>query len=387
MAFWQRRVLLDRETVTPDSTTRRLELPKTDFLSALEVRYRADNATARNPNTIVGAVSRVEVIADGAKVLFSMRGEELVRHNWFMMRQHPAWQVSEDPGDDQWVHLIVPFGRMPYDPQLALPLEAFTSVELRVTVNPVIAAGGFVTGSGQLTVAAIMYREGAPPGGHAGFLRTTEVFSFTSAGAGDRRVELPRLFPYRHIMVTALNPGVEDGVGITTVKLDLDTGTRVPIEGRWTDLQDENSRLLGINCEAEQILFVAHGDTADLYATRIQSVRAVAETGFVGVNTQLPVRQVSSVSGNRATIAGAIVYDPAATATAINDTTARRTRAKALGVSVPYAVLIPFDVGGDLSQVLNPRDFSKVELVLTQGGANADVRVILQEIVPSGQTV
>lgn len=387
MGFWQRRVLLDRDTVTPDATTRRLELPKADLLSALEVRYQATNDTNRNTERIIDAIDRVEVIADGSTVLFSLRGAELVRHNWFMLRHHPAWQLSEDPADDQYVHLIVPFGRFPYDPQFALDLGQYTSVELRVAVSPTIAAGGFVTNSGQLTVAAIMYREGPLPAGRLGFMRTTEVFSFTSAATGERRVELPRLFPYRHVMVTAINPNVEDGVAITRLQLDLATGTRVPIDARWVDLQEENTRLLGISPETEEILFVAHGNTADLLATRIQNVIAQAEAGFVGTNTQLPVRQVSAVSGNRITLAGAIVYDPAATATAINDTTARRTRCRAVGHSVPYAVLIPFDVGDDMTQLLNPQEWPKVELVLTQGGSGADVRVVLQEVVPAGRTV
>lgn len=384
MAFWQRRSLIRQETLTPDSGTRRLTLPKSNFLSALELRLAWDNYTSRNTETIIDAIDRVEVIADGSKVLFSMRGAELFAWNWFHLRRPPKALISEDPADTQFVHLLVPFGRVLADPQFALDLSKFSDVELRLQYSPTIAAGGFATGTGVLDVDAWMYMDGPLPLGHAGFFRTTEVFSFTSAASGEERVELPRRFPYRRLMVRAAEAGIEDGTDITEVELDINSGARIQFSGRWLHLQEENAHWLDLVPIIDQILFLSNDDTADLLMTRIQNVDlAVTQAADVAGDRSYHAR-VDAIAGNRITIDAYVLDVTAGAEDLLVDAVDRRVRVRAQGISVPYSVLIPFDLNGDLELALDPRQFDSVELVLTQGGAGADVRIILQEIVPAG---
>jgi len=387
MAFWQKRSLIRQETPSPDAATRRLTLPKSNYLSALQVRLDWDNDSARNTESIVAAIDRIEVIADGSRVLFSMRGEELFRWNWFMLKRPPQSLLSEDPADTPFVNLLVPFGRFIADPQYALNLAQYQDVELRVQYSPTIAAGGFVTGGGELNVDAWMYMDGPLPGGHAGMFRTTEVFSFTSAASGDRRIEMPRRFPWRHIMLTAIENNVEDGTDITRVQLDINSGARIQYDALWTLIQEENAYWLDLLPVIDQILFASNNDTADVFMTRIQNVDlAVTQAADVTNDISFHAR-VDAISGNRLTIDAYQVDVTAGAEDLTADTTDRRLRARMKGISVPHAVLIPFDLNGDLALAFDPRQFDIVEVVLTQGGADADCRVILQEIVPAGSLV
>jgi hypothetical protein len=210
---FERSILVDQEVQTLDSATRRIELPEDGYLSAIALEVSIQNGATAGEEPVVDAIDRVEVIADGSQSLFSLEGFELHRWNWFWQRKEPAGERNEAASTQrQSLTLIIPFGRFVGDTLYALPLGAFRNVELRIQYSPTIAATGFTTATTRFH--AVMYWAPADqaPGNRVGWLRTTQIDSFTSAASGERVTELPQANPLWDLMVYAREAAIADGM-------------------------------------------------------------------------------------------------------------------------------------------------------------------------------
>ena len=143
----ERRYLLNREVQSGDAATRSIELPRAGLLSALPPRLECPNGATSGTEELIDAIDRVEVIADGSDVLFSLEGTELYKWNWAWLRRRPPIVRTMRLSIAQEVSYLVPFGRDIGDPELSLDLSRYQRVELQVTFSPTIAATAFTTGT------------------------------------------------------------------------------------------------------------------------------------------------------------------------------------------------------------------------------------------------
>ena len=378
---FERRLLLDQETQSSDAATRRVSLPRRGLLSGLTLRTRITNGATSGLEKVFEAIDRVEVVADGSNVLFSVQGVALYRLAHFIYGNEPAHRQDQQLSVVQELTLPILFGRWFGDADFGLNLGAYRDVELRIQYSPTIGATNFVTATTQFHVIMWIDDDDSVVSRGRGFLRTVEVRAFTSLASGEESIELARLYPYWDLMVYAREAAIDDAVDITIAEVRVDDRRYIPATGRWDDWQAENEKEFRIDARHEGIMLRGDTETFDTHTGRIWSARVTpifVQSDAAGIITVM----VGSIAGDRLTMS---VSDAADAAASTHFTAAAADRAimwEASGLGVGNAILIPFARGGNPDLVLPAPDFARLQLALTQGGAGADVQVLTRELVP-----
>lgn len=377
---FERQLLLDQETQASDAATRRIPLPAEGGLSGLELRTRITNGSTAGEESIMEALDTIEVVADGSNVLFALEAAELARLNWFVDGRFPPSCRNEAADGVQELTLPILFGRFLGDPEFYLDLAQYRRVELRIEYSPTIAVTSFAAGTTEFHIPMWISPPDAMPGPRRGWLRTTQVYNFLSVLAGQERIELARLHPYYDIMVYAREAGIDDGVDITVAEIQINDRRFTPFIGRWDDIQNENERMFGIDPSV-----IVHANRADdaaisMFTGRIRDAR-VEVVQDLAAAADFTLVNVASVAGDQITLHAFQVEGSSTYADTILQVTRQELYVTAKGVGVGNAILIPFALRGNPDLALPAPDFSKVELVLTNGAAGADVRVATREIV------
>lgn len=379
---WSRRLLLDQEVQASDAATRRVQLPARGALSGIELRCGCTNGATRGQERVFEAIDRIEVVADGSNVLFSLEGVELYRWAHVLLRKEPPHINIETNAGVQYLTLPVLFGRYLGDPEFWLDLSQYRNVELRVQYSPTIAVTQFATGTFQIHAPYLIDDSPGGPGGRRGWLRTTQVKAFTSVAAGEDVTELSRLFKLWDLLVYARHAAVADGGDITIAELRANDKALIPATGRWDDWAAENEIVNRIEGRHAGLLLALDTDTFDTFTGRIldAGLRPVfVQSDANGIITTT----INAVAGDRVTVSASDLADAAAT-THFTAAGARRGiywTAKGLGIG--NAILIPFALEGNPDFALDAPSFSRLQLALTQGGAGAIVRVSTRELVPA----
>jgi hypothetical protein len=377
---WERRILVDQETQASDSATRRYTLPRAGLLSGLDLRTRITNGSTAGEEAVVDALDRIEVVADGHDYLVSLEGVELYRWAWFNLRRCPSQHRNEAANGVQELLLPILFGRYMGDPEFALDLGAYRDVELRVTYSPTIAATSFATGTVQFHCPMIISDDGVGIGNRRGWLRTVQVYAFTSAASGEELIEMARLYPYWDIMVYAREAAIDDGTDITQVEVRANDRRVIPFTGRWDDIQAANEIELGIDPRVKVTALRADGGAVDMLTGRIRDAQVSGVFDYTA-DTDWPSFGLDTIAGDRVTC-GVQLNEGSGTWAGVDpDTTRRAIYITAAGLGVGNAVLLPFATRLGPEFVLDAPNFSRLQLALTQGGADAAVRVSTREMV------
>jgi hypothetical protein len=379
---WARRVLLDQEVQAVDAGTRRVPLPARGALSGIELRVGATNGATRGAERLFDSLTRVEVVANGSQVLYSLEGAELYRWAHFILRKEPPHIWTEQNGIGQRLNMPICFGRYMGDPDFWLDLSQYQAVELRVTYAPTIAATGFVTGTFQIHAPYWIDDSPAGPPGRRGFLRTTQVKAFTSLAAGEDITELSRLFRYMDMLVYCRHAAVADGGDLTIAEVRANDKALIPATGRWDDWAALAEDMLGVNGDHEGVMFPLDTETSDVHTGRILDVHLMPTLVQSDANG-LTTYTIGGVAGDRITHSCSDLADAAAT-THFTAAAARKVLYfRATGLGVGNAILIPFALHGNPDEALDAPSFSRLQLALTQGGAGSTVRVSTREVVPA----
>lgn len=380
---WERRALLDQETQGSDSATRRKSLPRSGLLSGIELRVSCTNGATNGTEFILDALDKVEVVADGSNVLFSLEGPELFAWAQVNLRRMPPMVWTEALSVAQHLTLPVLFGRYLGDPEFSLDLSAYRDVELRVTFSPTIAATAFTTATFVIHAVMVISDDVSPPGPRQGWLRLTQVYAFTSVASGEEVIELARLNPYWDILVYAREAGIVDGTDITIVEVRANDKRMIPFTGRWDDIQRANQMDLDLD---PTIYMQALRTAADTLAVRTGRVLAatVAARFTYAADTDFPLYTVRSIAGDVITIDGQLNEGSGTWAGVDPDTTDRTLDVMARGMGIGNAVLLPFATRhGHPDFALPAPSYSRLQLALTNGGAGAAVKVSTRELVLS----
>jgi hypothetical protein len=327
------------------------------------------------------AIDRIEVVADGSVVLFSLEGIELFRWAQFILGRLPAQIRTEALGAVQELTLPVCFGRFIGDPEFSLDLSQYRDVELRIQYSPTIAVTGFATGTVQLHIPMLISDDVAPPGPRRGWLRTTQVYAFVSAASGETIIELARAYPYWDIMVYCREAGIADGVDITQAEVRANDRRLIPFTGRWDDLQAQNEVDFLKDNEVQVTALRANAAVINVFTGRILDARVKERFTYIAA-TDFPMYTIASVAGDQITLAGQLVEGSATYAAVALDTTRRTLDVTAKGLGVGNVILLPFaTLHGNPDFCLPAPGYSRLQLALTNGGADGAVRVSTRELV------
>lgn len=374
-----RRVILDNEVQASDDATKIVKLPLSNYLHTLYVKVKATNgATSAKNQSIEDVVDRIEVVANGSDVLFSLTPAEIKRWAlWFTGLNIPQVR-SEIGGAVQEAVYPIHFGRMPYDPDYFLPAARLSDLEVRIKYSPTIAATSFATGTVTIGVFADMTM-GGTPGEYRGTLSHKTVRAFTSVASGDDQTLVPRGNLLRQLMVYAYESGVDDGNNISRVKFDLNNEERVPFNIAWKDLQDLNVYGNWINHVENIRAFIANTDTLNTKVARIVNVSVSENFASVLATDKFYLRRCTTIAGDLLTFEGVEGGITAGAEDLIADATGRNVLLSVTGEGLSHAVVLDFSSLGEAS-VLNTNEYDQVRLTLTNANAGGDVRISTQEV-------
>src|SRR6266545_3363750 len=339
---FERRLLLDQETQSSDSATRRIPLPRRGLLSGLTLRTRITNGATSGLEKIFTAIDRVEVVADGSNYLFSIQGAALYRLAHFVYKVEPPHRQDQQLSVVQELTLPILFGPYFGHPNWALNLGNYRDVELRIQYSPTIAATEFVTGTTQFHVVMWIDADESVIGGQRGFIRTTEVRQFTTAASGVDLTELARRYPYWDIMVYCREAAID-------------------------------VRHNGIMLRGDTETFDTH--TGRIWWATVTSIFVQSDAAGLVSN------MIGSIAGDRLTMSVSDTADAAASTLFTAGAADRPMLWEAKGLGVGNAILIPFALHDNPDLALDARDRGRLQLALTQGGAGGDVQVVTRELV------
>lgn len=379
MAWKKWRVLSSQTTETSDSGTVTIDLPNSNILHTLLMLFEITNgATNTQGQDMSDVIDKIELIGDGSKVIASLEPETLKNLSLLVAGQNITETIDEGGGSIQKAQYPLFFGRDWFDPNFWLDLAKFTDLQLKIEYSPTIAATSFATGTFTHTVLGLMSMQGAP-GNYQGTFRHRIIKNFTSAASGVEEVEPPQILPYAYLMVRAYEAGVADGTDINNVKFHVNNEERVYADLSWEELVYLNQSLWPVVTKKAMTLDRTSADTVNTRISRIiaaminsEAAETSAEvTGITGDQLTLQVNDQSTQAVNEG---GTATYSIHA-----DETADVALRLLVESRQIPFSVFVPI-ADPMAGEFFDPTQWDEVTLELTQGGAGADVDVVLTEV-------
>lgn len=375
--FW--RTLLDNEVQSSDDAIKTLKLPASNYIHSLLVKASVTNgATSAKNQSIYDAIDKIEVIANGSDVIYSLTPLEIKRwHLWERGINIPQVR-NERASAVQQATFPVMFGRDLFDPFYYVPAARLSDLELKVTYSPTIAATSFATGTVTFSVLALMSM-GNPPEQYQGTLAHKTVKSFTSAASGDEQTLLPRGNMLRQIGVSAYESAVEPGANITRVKFHVNNQERVLVDATFNDLQEANKTERWVEHIESIHAATIDNDTINTYVSRIASSNINPQTTALLASNIQYFTKIDAVAGDQVTIDQNTGDFTAGAEDLLTDATLRNNDLIVRGFGVSHAAFINLAYQGE-TNLLNTSEYDELRLDLTQGNAGAAVRISTQEV-------
>jgi hypothetical protein len=118
------------------ASTHTVDLPDTGLIDTIALQFGLVNtATVYQdaPSTLHHNITKIEVIGDTDKTLFSMTGECAIAKAFRKLNALPPMTINGYGSKTQWGTIPIFFGRKPHDGKYALDLSQWDKVQLKVT--------------------------------------------------------------------------------------------------------------------------------------------------------------------------------------------------------------------------------------------------------------
>lgn len=301
------------------AATHTVELPDSGLLDAISMYFRITNAADMSgvgPTNIHNHLTKIEVIGDTDKTLFSMRAECAIAKAFRKMGALPPFKQDEYNGKSQDMLIPLFFGRKYRDGKYALDLSAWDKVELKVTndfTTSLITAGSLSMETRLCTIEDTTET-------HAKFLKQWEYEADKPDADGDYlRPKLPTRGLLRSLMIqldpdlTALTAQVaQDPAGDSyNWKLWFRDRALTIFDHRPRDIMRDEHRRIGIGnsnvkaypsttkytdlhwAEVLGVSYAGCGDSADATLPSVEDSRdRFQKLGFAGGVTQLQLSMI-----------------------------------------------------------------------------------------------
>lgn len=386
MGKFNKEYLLREQTESSDSQTFVKELPRGGNLSDIDVRFAATNGSTSNKDNFLNLiVKKVEIITDGSDIIVSLDAESLMRMNWLESGQFPQSDNNEENDAVQFLWMHLPFGRFRGDPEWNLPLERFNNVDLKIDYDlAAVTATSSTTAyvSGTTNITAIMTRAPKASGVTSrGYQINKEIRNFTSVASGEEEQSISVGKKYLGFSVFAFESAVDDNTDINRIRIDINKGDTRIVDYEWDHLQALNTDEFKVDREVSGRAFKSDTDTIETLVGQIrefniigQDVQSAAADTFEVITSQSEVGGVMTLTQNQADItAGAETF----TAGVTDNTKVWSAKGNGVG-NFTY---VNFDYQRDFRAFLDATTFDDLDIVLTNGGAGAEVRINQKELV------
>src|SRR5260370_38198840 len=133
--------MIKQQGLASDNQTFTFFMPPTGILSTLYAKLAYTNgATGGGGQDIADIVSKVEIIANGNRVLFSLSGYELLKWGWQWMKGRVPQNRDARAAAVQYAMFPICFGRFPGDEEYWINLADYQLLQVNVTYAPTRSA-------------------------------------------------------------------------------------------------------------------------------------------------------------------------------------------------------------------------------------------------------
>lgn len=347
------------------SGTKTYNLDFSDPITELVIGIDATNGASGNvDNPIESCISKIELV-DGGEVLWDLPGDVALAYASHLKGKLPVSNRTGAINDTPYQVIPVCFGRFPYDPVFGFNPLAHKNPQLRVTFDEatIRAAGatGYVSDSFALTlIVRLMEQMAQPP---PAFLSARLIETFTSVASGDYPVIMPTDRVIRALLTRVYEAGVYFGTDISKMKLSIDGGKRVPFEMYSWNITDLMAELFA----PLTVPYYTYCDGNETYDTWLahdhnSTVRGHVSSQIVGASS--PAQSQITVYSNSHD--GSVLAQP--------------VHISVTGWGFHNLMIYPFGDINNPADWLDPRNARKLDYILTQGGAGAEVDVAVETV-------
>lgn len=366
----ERIYVMENALPVKDSEVITKNLEALEPICAIWIQFTATNGASGNVNNWINdVITKVEVV-EGTTELASLSMKELQVLNFFSPnRRHMVLRPSDKKSGDQVEGILLPFGRWLWDKDLAFRPDQHKSPQLKVTINlaavRAVGADGFLASSGLLTIVAyIMEGLATPP---MGFLLSREQKSWTTLGSGDEPTDLNVDYKYRNIILGSYKYWRDFELDYKKVKLDINEGARIPLDIDGKDLWELNVDEFGeMEYRHDYLTFNGQLIHTILNHDPVFTPKSLSALRFFYFDYEFSGEGKIRVSDS----AGAAVN------------VAEDVRCKVRGSSPHASAIIEFGDRDDPDDWLDMADVKKLKLIVSQGSAGGNAKIISQQLKP-----
>jgi hypothetical protein len=375
------RHLADGSVQSSDASTYTLNLPETGFLHALLVTVSATNgATSGRAVSPLDIADNVRVMVNGDERAFDLTPAEIEKCHESWAGYGLTMKQDESAAAVQSVVLPVLFGRWIEDMEYFLPCSRVKAPKLEVVYSPTIAAdGGFATGTTTIDVVALWSPE-SDRLAYRGTLVNRTVKAFTSLASGDENTDIDTNELIRAISIYAYEAAVEDGTDVTAVILRANSGEFDLFNGDWQTLLDTTRHRHWCEILHSFKTFLQNNDTLATRLGHIISITWNVLTTDLLASNIVYHQHPDAIAGDTITVDATTIDISAGAEDLLADAADRAALVEVRGYSPSYFGMIEFTSPDSESGWLNPAEYSALDLIVTQGGAGAAVRISTQTV-------
>lgn len=351
--------VLHYEKTLDDTGTLTENINIADPISAIHFRFQGTNGTTSNKgNWLSDVITKIEIM-DGSNVLFSMPLNRLEALTFLRTGKTPPMFPSEWASGAQREEVMLLFGRHLWDQEFAFDAKRYANPQLKVTTNiaavrAASATTAFATGTLKASIVyKVMENMASRP---SRFLSAKEIKAWTSGTSGEVRVDLLRDRITRMLLVRAYVQGSDIDEVHTNAKLTVDSDKYLMFNRYLKEYDAEMLQQFGRSV-LKHDFFESHQDKVRLCHNKEPDCRAFYQSLTTPIILGIDYQWSSEAKFNMFT----------------HDGSGQTTDGKCTMVEEGHALHatwpVLFGTLGDPESWLNPIDFGKWELVLTEAVA------------------
>lgn len=359
------------DTAIDEGTTVRYELPSKGILSSIHLRAQdRRDTTARTtttaPRLLEDELTKLEIIANGSKVIKSLTCNEALFSNLLDIKRPPYRAYAEGADDINAVNVYLNLGRYPRDPAYGLDCSKYDLLELKITNDATVETS---TGWQDTKLDYEIWLEkyvGTLPG-RVGYFKTSQKKSYTSSGGSAwDEISLPCLNPYRRLLLRSFLTTKTPGEGISEVVFEVNEGEYTPFFGVPLKMCSDDIKNRGLDSFTN--------GTIGCYAS---AAHALTESKIAYPQCCLfePELAIAAIDWKyNCCHAGKLDYSNAAAITGWAGFLVR-------GIGYEYSMSVPFDVPDVEESYFPTADLSKIKLKWKETSIEPVISVVLDELV------
>lgn len=367
---YMQRVRITKDSDLDDNATWRYKLPSvgkyTAFLMKIDCNRYQDRASAQTCFPLEQDISKIEMLAGGARALLSLTGSQVDAMNyWDFGRPNPR-RYRQAAGTGNILNLFLLGGRGLYDQQYGWDMDRLGETYLEYTYNlQEDTAEHFAADDHDVSLYGYRWMGSGIPN-FSGYFRSRQLAAWTtSASDALKTIAIPVGLPVRRIAVQSKTRATTIGGAFKELEVRANEGEFSPVIIKSAmDWVMQEVQEYDLNNELGGIEFVIGGTMTD-----IPSWWSYMQT--LNTNTYGTLGLVVTAYG-MITIPGRLRE---------NATTETEGMFAARGWGFQKCLRIGFDHDADGTDLLDTRGLGSLDLLVTENAASKSAACFVQDIV------